>query len=71
MLVSDAEFLVEHPSRGYPRHVGDEKFMVRGRTARGVYAQVVYVFDPPSVVYVIHCRPLTTREKRLYRRGKR
>jgi uncharacterized DUF497 family protein len=69
--ISDAEFLVEHPTRGYPRHVGDQKFLVRGRTATGLYAQVAYIFDPPGVVYVIHCRPLTDSEKRRLRRGNR
>jgi hypothetical protein len=29
--------------------------------------QVVYIFDPPGVIYVIHARPLTESEKRRLR----
>ena len=34
----------------------------------GTYLQVIYVFSPPGVTYVIHARPLTDPEKRRLRR---
>lgn len=44
-----------------------------GQTALGEYLQVIYVEDPEPVgaVYVIHARPLTQREKGLYRKHRR
>jgi uncharacterized DUF497 family protein len=64
----DAEFVVNHPARGFPRAEADQKFRVWGRTEEGRYMQVVYIFDPPGVIYVIHARPLTDKEKRRLRR---
>ena len=67
--VEEAEFVVDHARRPYPRQQG-ERFLVIGQTAAGDYIQVAYVFDPPGVVFVIHARPLTDREKRRYKRRK-
>jgi uncharacterized DUF497 family protein len=64
---TEAEFVVNHPARGFPRREAERKFRVWGRTIDGRYLQVVYVFDPPGVIYVIHARPLTDREKRRLR----
>jgi uncharacterized DUF497 family protein len=66
---ADAEFVVNHPARGFPRREADNKFRVWGQTIDGTYLQVVYIFDPPGVVYVIHSRPLTDGEKHRLRRG--
>jgi uncharacterized DUF497 family protein len=65
---TEAEFVVSHPGRGFPRREAEQKFRVWGRAADGRYLQVVYIFDPPGVIYVIHARPLTDTEKRLLRR---
>jgi uncharacterized DUF497 family protein len=59
-----AEFVVNHPARGFPRREADHKFRAWGQTMDGQYLQVVYIFDPPGVVYVIHARRLTQNEKR-------
>ena len=60
----EAEYVVEHPARGFPRFEGERKYRVWGKTAAGRYLQVIYIFSPPGVVYVIHSRELTTTEKR-------
>jgi uncharacterized DUF497 family protein len=65
-----AEYVVEHARRPYPTKEAD-RFMVKGQTTEGQWLQVAYVFDPPGVVYVIHARPLTDREKRQTRRRHR
>jgi uncharacterized DUF497 family protein len=69
--VEEAEYVVENAAPPYPRSAGDEKFIVRGQTYAGRYIQVVYIFDPADVVYVIHARPLTENEKRQLRRSRR
>ena len=63
----EAEWVVEWARAPYPRRTGD-RFLVRGPTEDGRYLQVVFVIDPPGVVYVIHARPLTARETHRYRR---
>lgn len=68
---SEAEYLVNLARRPYPQQIGDEKFYVAGQSADGTYLQVIYVLDPDETIYVIHARPLTDREKRVYRRNKR
>lgn len=63
--------MVEHPFRGFPRKIGNDKYAVRGQTVVGRYLQVIHVFDPPSVVYVIHARPLNAAERRNLDRPRR
>ena len=68
---AEAEYLIEQARAPYPQAVGDDRFLVIGQTATGEHLQVVYVFDPPEEVFVIHARPLTDREKRRLRRRRR
>ena len=68
MACGEAEYVVEHPARGFPRYDGEGKYRAWGQTAAGQYLQVIYVFSPPGVVYVIHSRGLTEIEKRRLRR---
>ena len=56
------------PGPPLPRREGDGKYRVRGRTGAGRWLQVIYVFSPPGVVYVIHARPLTGAEKQQERK---
>lgn len=63
-----AEFVVNHPDRGYPQRGDKGKYLARGQDESGGYLQVIYIFDPPGVVYVIHARPLADIEKRRLRR---
>ena len=67
----EAEELVCSAIRPYPRKIGDGKYIVRGRTQAGVYLQVILVFDPAPVIYVIHARPLSETEKWRFRREPR
>ncbi len=67
----EAEYLVNHPPSGFPRSIGDDKVLVQGQTAAGRYIQVIYIFSPPGVIFVIHARPLNAAEKRAARRRKR
>jgi hypothetical protein len=64
----EAEQVVEQPARGFPRYDGARKYRVWGQTMAGRYLQVIYIFSPPGVVYVIHARDLTEPEKRRLRR---
>jgi hypothetical protein len=61
----EAEYVVRHPGRGYPRHGRNETISVRGRTMAGDYLQVVYLIDAPpeSTIFVIHARPLNESER--------
>ena len=66
--IDEAEYVVEHPDSGFPRAEPDGKYRAWGQTAAGRYLQVVYIFSPANVVYVLHARNLVEREKRLLRR---
>lgn len=68
IVPEDAEYVMNRARSPYPRYEGDGRYRAIGRRADGTYMQVVFVFDPPGVVYVIHARPLTDREKRAFRR---
>ena len=64
----EAELVVEHARRPYPQAREDEKRFVIGQGYGGRWLQVIYIYDPEDVVYVIHARPLTDREKSRARR---
>jgi len=71
VLPAYAEYVVNRPDRGYPQRGEEGKYLVRGQDQTGTYVQVMYIFDPPGVVYVIHARRLTDIEKRRLRRRRR
>ena len=64
----EAEHLVNHARGPFPQSQGDDRYLVMGQLPDGTYAQVVFVFSPPGVVFVIHARPLLDIEKRRLRR---
>jgi hypothetical protein len=68
---SQAEYIVRNARRPFPKAQGDGRFLVAGRTPDGDYLQVVYIFSPEDVIYVIHARPLVEAEKRRFRRRTR
>jgi uncharacterized DUF497 family protein len=70
VIPEEAEHVVDGARRPYPELIGD-RYLVVGQTDNGEYLQVVYVFDPPGVVFVLHARPLNAREKRRLRRRRR
>jgi hypothetical protein len=59
----EAEQVVNHPARGFPRRVG-EKYQVHGRARGDRWVQVVYLIDPNGTIFVIHAMPLTSRRRR-------
>lgn len=68
---AEAEYVINHPLRGFPRGIGNDKALVQGRTMEGRYIQVIYIFSPADVVFVIHAHPLNAAEKRSFRRRRR
>jgi hypothetical protein len=66
-----AEYLINHPRRGFPRYIGDGKFLVQGQDQNGLWMQAIFVMSPPGVAFVIHARPLNDAEKRRLRRRRR
>ncbi|HEV2295975.1 MAG TPA: hypothetical protein VGR35_19170 [Tepidisphaeraceae bacterium] len=68
--MAEVEHLLEHAAAGFPEYIGGGKYRVRGQP-EGRYLQAVYIFSPAAVVYVIHARELTDREKRNLRRRRR
>jgi hypothetical protein len=62
---AQAEYVVNRNPR---YRAGHGKYGAKGQTDSGNYIQVIFVFDPEDVGFVIHARPLTDREKRRYRR---
>ena len=64
----EAEAVVECARRPFPRKIDDDKWLAWGPGAGGRLLQVVFLVEEGDSVYVIHARPLTDREKRLYRR---
>ena len=69
--VQEIESVVESAEPPYPQRREDDRWLVMGRGAGGRFIQVIYVYSPPKVVYVIHARPLTETEKRRYRRRRK
>jgi len=68
---AEAEWVVETARRPYPMARPDDKWLAVGRGRGGRWLQVIYIFDPEDVVFVIHGRPLTDNEKRRVRRRAR
>jgi uncharacterized DUF497 family protein len=63
----DAEGVIRRARRPYPLYRGDGKWLVWGRDGDGRLLQVVFVLDEDDVVFVIHARPLTERERQRFR----
>jgi uncharacterized DUF497 family protein len=67
----EAEYVVQHARRPFPRYAGGGEYRVWGPAADGFFLQVIFVYDSPHVAYVIHARPLSDHEKHLYRRSQK
>ena len=57
--IQEAEALVRC---GPARHLGDNRYLVRGRGRGGRFIQVAYLAETQTF-YIIHARPLTEQEK--------
>jgi uncharacterized DUF497 family protein len=64
----EAEYVIRRARRPFPRAVGNDKYLVRGQAADGTYLQVIFIYSPPGVIYVIHARPMNASEKQRFRR---
>ncbi len=65
---SEAEFIIRQARAPFPRPIGNEKHLIWGQAPDGAYLQVIFIYSPPGVIYVIHARPMTQREKSRFRR---
>ncbi len=67
----EAEEVAQRARRPYPRRGSDGRWLVWGATLSGDLLQVVYIIDENDEAFVIHARPLTSGEKRRFRRRRR
>lgn len=67
----EAEEVLREARSPYPRRIGEDKLLVWGRGRGGRLLQIIFVMDDDGMVFVIHGRELTDREKRRYRRKRR
>jgi hypothetical protein len=68
---NEAEYVVNAARRPWPEKIGEGKWRVWGHTPAGRHLQVIYVFSPDDVVFVIHAMPLKPTQKRQYHRRRR
>lgn len=66
---AEAEYVVGNATPPWPRQEANRKFRVRGQGSDGRWLQVVFVVDDDQMIFVIHARPLTDKEKRQCRRS--
>ena len=62
--LEEIERVVNRGGRGFPRKMGDEKWLVQGRGIGDRFIEVLFLRDPDRTVFVIHAMPLTTRRRR-------
>jgi uncharacterized DUF497 family protein len=65
----EVEHVVNNARRPYPKPLGNEKWLVIGPTRGGRMIQVMYLVDADERLFVIHARPLTSKERRRRRRS--
>jgi uncharacterized DUF497 family protein len=68
LTVEEVEYVVNTARRSYPKPIGNEKWLVIGPTQGGTMIQVIYLVEADDVIFVIHARPLTPKERRRRRR---
>ena len=68
VTTDEAEQIVTAAKPPFPESGGEDKLRVWGQATAGRYLQVVYILDPDGTVFIIHARPLTTAEKRRFKR---
>ena len=62
--ISEIESIVRRAGRGFPRYIGNGKWLVQARGTGDRMVEVIYVLDSDDTIYVIHAMPLTTRRRR-------
>jgi uncharacterized DUF497 family protein len=61
--IEEIEAVVARPGRGYPRKIGNGKFLVVGRGLAGRVIEVIFVRDADETMYVIHAQQISTRRR--------
>lgn len=67
----EAEHVLTQARAPYPMSRSDDKYLVWGSGRADRLLQVIFVLDDDATVFVIHARPLTDRERRQFRRGRK
>ena len=67
----EAEYVIRNVRQPWPEKIGSDKWRVWGTTPQGRYLQVIFIFSPADVVFVIHSQDLTEGDKKQYRRRRR
>ena len=67
----EAEQVITKARAPFPMSRSDDKYLVWGSGRADRFLRVVLVLDDDATVFVIHARPLTDREKRQFRRGRK
>jgi hypothetical protein len=49
---ADAEYVLRNAGKGFPRKIGDGKWLVKGQTEAGTYLQVIFIYPPDDRVDV-------------------
>jgi hypothetical protein len=62
--IAEIESLLRRGAHGFPRKIGDGKWIIEGRGDGGRMIRVIFVRDPDRTVFVIHAMPLITRRRR-------
>ncbi len=62
--VGEIESIVRNAGRGFPRYIGDGKWLVCGRGTGGRMVEVIDIVDPDDTLFVIHAMPITLRRRR-------
>ncbi len=62
--IKEIESVASRPGRGYPRKLGDGKFLVVGRGVGNRVVEVIFVRDSDGTIYVIHAQQISTRRRR-------
>ena len=65
---AEAERVVRMAVRPFPREIGEGKFLAWGQGQGGRFVQVIYVEEMTGTILIIHARPLSEKEKHLWRR---
>ena len=71
VTVGEIESVVRNAKPPWPEYRGDDKWLVMGRDSGGRLLQVIYLVSPAPYAFVIHARPLTDKEKKVFHRRSR
>ncbi len=66
-----AEYVIQNARSPYPTGIDDDKILVCGQSEDGQYLQVIFLVQEDGVLFVIHARPMTEKEKHRYRKRMR